>query len=557
MSKTIGIIGGKGRMGQAFAKFLEQQGNKILVSDRRTKLGNRELAKKADVVIVSVPIDQTEKVIEEIAPHVKPSALLMDLTSVKEMPVRAMLKSRAAVIGAHPMCNETTFGPGQTMLYCPARPQKWLPWFKETFARRGGLKLIRLTPKKHDEAMTYVQGLIHFSEFALGKTLSDLRPDLKELLPLASPASQLKIKVAARHLAQDPNLYGNIQIQNASTPKLLRTYEKAVFDLVKIVEARDLKAFTEYFKKGTHYFGKFGDEAFHETDDMIVRMVGLKELPKVDKIPKNAIGSLGPELTFSSIAAEKWRGKRPNQIVFFRNISEVATAVENGQIQEAIIPIENRLEGKVRESMDVLFKNRIHIIAEFKIPIHHCLGVLPGVKKSDIRTVMSHPQALSQCGEFLRQELPHATLATSNSTAAAFDHIHKYHDRHSAAVGPIAAAKHYGFTVLAKEIENDHENETNFIVIARKPLTHPPKKSKTSIVFYFDKDRPGSLFSVFQIFNQFGLNLTHIESRPAPRKLGEYLFYLDFAGDANHGSGKEAISAVRKIVKGIKVLGVY
>lgn len=557
MAKIIGIIGGKGRMGQAFAEFLEQQGNKVLVSDRYTKLKNHELAKKADVIIVSVPIDQTEKVIKEIAAHVKPGALLMDLTSVKEVPVRAMLKSRGAVIGAHPMCNETTFGPGQTMLYCPARAKKWLPWFKDTFAYRGGLKLIRLTPKKHDEAMTYVQGLIHFSEFALGKTLSDLHPDLKELLPLASPASQLKIKVAARHLAQDPNLYGNIQIQNASTPKLLRTYEKAVFDLVKIVESRDLKSFTEYFNKGAHYFGKFGKEAFHETDDMITRMVGLKELPKVDKIPPNAIGSLGPELTFSSLAAEKWRGKRSNKIVFFRNISEVAAAVEKGQIKEAVIPIENRLEGKVRESMDALFKNKIHITAEFKIPVHHCLGVLKGVKKSDIRVVMSHPQALSQCGEFLRREFPTAALATSNSTAEAFDHINKYHDRHVAAVGPVVAAKHYGFTVLVKKIENDHENETKFIVIARKPLAHSPRKPKTSIVFYFAKDRPGSLFNVFQIFNQFGLNLTHIESRPAPRKLGEYLFYLDFAGDANHGPGKEAILAVRKIVKRIKVLGVY
>jgi prephenate dehydratase/prephenate dehydrogenase len=557
MVKTIGIIGGKGRMGQAFAKFLEAQGHKILISDRGTRLSNRALVKKADVVIVSVPIDKTEKVIEKIAPHVRPSALLMDITSVKQIPVRAMKKSRAAVIGAHPMCNETTFGPGQTMLYCPARAKKWLPWFKQTFNKNGGLTLIRLTAKKHDEMMSFVQALIHFSEFALGKTLSDLNPKLAKILPLASPASQLKIKVAARHLAQDPNLYGNIQIQNPSNSKLLKTYEKAVQDLVSIVEKGDLKAFTKYFKKGTKYFGEFSAQAFQDTDDMINQMVGVKELPKTDKIPKNAIGSLGPELTFSSIAATKWRGKRKNKIVFFRNITEVAKAVSSGQIKEAVLPIENRLQGKVRETLDSLFKEKIHITAEFKVPIHHQLAALPGVKKSDIRTIMSHPQALSQCGDFLRKKFPDATWATSNSTAAAFEHVHKHHDKKTAAIGPQVAAKHHGFKVLERNIENDGENETRFIVIARKPLAKVPKKPKTSVVFYFSKDKPGSLFSIFEIFNKLGLNMTHIESRPAPRKLGEYLFYLDFEGDASRGSGKEAIAAVRKTVKGIKVLGVY
>ncbi len=544
-------------MGQAFTKFLKDQGYKVLISDRSTSLSNRTLAKKADVIIVSVPIDKTKKIIEGIAPHVRKGALLMDITSVKQIPVSAMLKSKAAVIGAHPMCNETTFGPGQTMLYCPARAGKWLPWFRETFGKRGGLTLIRLTAKKHDEMMSFVQALIHFSEFALGKTLSDLNPKLAQLLPLASPASQLKIKVAARHLAQDPNLYGNIQIQNPSNKKLLKTYEKAVQDLVKIVGEGDLPAFTKYFKKGTKYFGEFSKQAFQDTDDMINQMVGVKELPQTKKPPKNAIGSLGPELTFSSIAATKWRGKRPNKIVFFRNITEVAKAVDTGQIKEAVLPIENRLQGKVRETMDVLFTKNIHIVAELNVPIHHQLAVLPGVKKSDIQNVMSHPQALSQCGEFLRKEFPNATWATSNSTAAAFEHIQKTHDKKTAAIGHLVAAKHYGFKILGKNIENDGENETRFIVVARKPLKKAPKKPKTSVVFYFSKDKPGSLFTVFEIFNKLGVNLTHIESRPAPRKLGEYLFYLDFEGNGNKGAGKEAVVAVRKIVKGMKVLGVY
>ncbi len=402
-----------------------------------------------------------------------------------------------------------------------------------------------------------MQALIHFSEFALGKTLHDLNPKLKDLLPLASPISRLKIKVAARHLAQDPNLYGNIQIQNPRNPKLLKTYEKAVQELVQIVEKGDLNAFTKYFKSGTKYFSDFSKKAFEDTDDMVNQMVEVKQVGNPTKFPKNAIGSLGPNLTFSSIASEKWRGKRKNKIIFFNNITAVAKAVDQGKIAEAVLPIENRLQGNVRETMDVLFKKDIHIIGELTVPIHHQMAVLPGVKKADIKNVMSHPQALGQCGEFLRKEFPNATWATSNSTAAAFDHVHKTNDKHTAAIGPLVAAKHYGFKMLAKNIENDGENETRFVVISKKPLKKAPKKPKTSIVFYFSKDKAGSLFTVFEIFNKLGINLSHIESRPAPRKLGEYLFYLDFAGDASKGAGKEAISKVRKIVKGIKILGVY
>src|SRR3989338_1484024 len=283
---TISIIGGKGRMGAALTSFFQSKGMNVLIADKRTKLSNVDAAKKGDVVIVAVPIDRTEQVIESIAMHGRPSALLMDVTSIKEAPVHAMLKSRASVIGLHPMCNETTFGPGQTVLYCPARPGRWGKWFRDTFEKRGGFRLIKTMPHVHDERMAVVQSLIHFTEFALGETLHHLDVKIEDLMSFASPASQLQLKLAARHLAQDPNLYGNIQLKNNCTPQMIQAYAKAVGELWKIIESHDLKAFERYFKRGTRFFGKFGMQAFRETDRFIEQMVPASPLKQIE-YPRN------------------------------------------------------------------------------------------------------------------------------------------------------------------------------------------------------------------------------------------------------------------------------
>lgn len=546
-------------MGSAFAEFFRGIGEEVLISDRRTAISNRKLAKTADVVIVSVPIDKTEKVIESIAPHMKKSALLMDLTSVKERPVKAMMQSKSSVIGAHPMCNETTFGPGQTLLFCPSRPGKWLKWFKQTFESKAGLNLIRLTPKKHDEMMALVQGVIHFTSFALGKTLHDLHPSLEKMMTLASPASQMQMKIAARHLAQDPNLYGNIQIQNPSNTKTLKAYLKTVAELYTSIEKGDIKAFTKQFQEGGKFFGKFGDKAFQETDAIIAQMTTAPQKTH-EKLPKNGIGSLGSDLTFSALATKKWRKKRKNPVVFFGTVDEIAEAVSQGKIQEGVIPIENRLHGTVRETMDALFSEPIHIQGEITLPIQHCIAIPKGAKRTQIQSVMSHPQALYQCSKYLKKNFPSAKWNIADSTVAAFDWVHKNHSNDTAVIGPEPAAKHYEFKVLAKNIANEKANETRFITISKKKpgaAKRPIRNAKTSIVFYFPKDRPGSLFEVFQIFANLKLNMTRIESRPAPKALGEYLFYLDFEGSALAGSGKEAMAKICKITDGLKVLGVY
>ncbi|MFA5842226.1 MAG: prephenate dehydratase [Candidatus Gracilibacteria bacterium] len=570
----IGVLGGNGKMGHAFAEFFRKNGETVLIADRGTTLSNREVAKKADVVLVAVPIDLSERIILDIAPLVRKNALFLDVTSIKEKPVTAMLKSHASVIGMHPMCNETTFGPGQILIYCPARLGKWMPWFKQTFEKKGGFKLVKFTPQHHDELMSFAQALIHGTGFALGKTLAQLKPHRDEVVGLSGAASRILLKIVARHFAQDASLYGNIQIQNPRNIAVLKALENSVHELRTVVEKRDLKGFMNYFNEGKNYFGNFGDLALEETDGMIQRMMEVS-LPKItDTPPKNGIGCLGPELTFSSLAADQWRAKnstanekkaKDRPLVYFRTIPEVVQAVAQGKIQAGVVPIENRLHGTVRETMDALFKENVTIVDEFKCPIHQTFATLANVPFKSITGVMSHPQALHQCSEYLKKNCPNAKWITADSTAAAFDYVRKYRTPKIAVIGPLPAAKAYGFKIVAESVENDSSNETRFVVITKnsprnpllKTVKNAKKATKTSIVFYFSENKPGSLFRVFEIFAELGINLSRIESRPAPKKVGEYLLYLDFDENGHSPRGKQALTRVKKEVSGIKVLGVY
>jgi prephenate dehydratase/prephenate dehydrogenase len=552
----IGIIGGKGRMGSALVNFFKNQDYTVLISDRKTSLSNRALAKKVDVIIVSVNIDKTQSIIEKIAPHVRKSSLLMDITSVKEMPVKAMLTSKASVIGLHPMCNETTFGPGQTMIYCPARPGKWSKWLRDTFEKRGGFNLIKLSPKKHDETMGFVQALIHFSEIALGQTLKKLDPRFEDLMAVSSPASQIQFKIAARHLAQDPNLYGNIQIKNKRNVEILNTYQAAVSDLYKIVEAEDLDAFTRYFNQGKRYFGKFGKKAFQDTDAMIRSMIESKKPKSMNPIPPNSIVTLGPNLSYTSLAAKKWNKKK--SLHFLKTIEEVISAIDKKKAKIGIVPIENKIHGTVRSTMDNLFEKNVKIIGEWSMPIRHTLATLKGVKKEDVKKIISHTQALNQCSRFLKKELPNARWIQVESTVTAFEYVQEQQEKNAAVIGPLEAVKNYGFKRVASNIANDEKNETTFIAIAKEaPKKIKKRNAKTSVVFHFDKDKSGSLFEVSQIFAEAKINLTRIESRPAPRELGEYLFFLDFEESAHSKKGIAVLKKLSKVVGKLKWLGTY
>ncbi len=272
----IGIIGGHGRLGSWFARFFLSQGFSVVISDLHTQLKNSELVDQSDVVIFSVPIGVTTQIMEELILYSRPDQLWMDFTSIKSPAVETMLKSKAEVLGTHPM-----FGPsvssivGQTIVVCPERVSKWSNWF-ENILKQQGAKIKVSTPKDHDRFMAVIQALTHLTSITLNLTLKKLGVDIAQSLSYTSPIYRLHLDVGGRILAQDPRLYGEIQILNPEVPKVVQEYLNVTEELVKLIKDKDLLGFEKIFKEASDYLGPFKDEALKESDRLIETMVKFK-----------------------------------------------------------------------------------------------------------------------------------------------------------------------------------------------------------------------------------------------------------------------------------------
>lgn len=559
-------------MGSYFADIYKKAGHEVLVSDKNTRLTNKKLAALSDIVIVSVPIGATKKVIDGIADVVREDAVLIDLTSLKEFPVRAMLKSKSEVIGLHPMFSHTNPLPGQTILACPVRSKKWYPFVKNFFQDRGA-RVIEIDASEHDKIMAVVQALVHFADIAFAHTLKSIKIPINEYLLYATPSSELKIAFAARLLAQDPDLYANIQILNPHTKKILKQYLKSISALMEIDNKKDIKKFEKYFQSTGQYLKNYKNKAFDDTNYLIHAILERRKRAaiqnnrqKKDKNRKYDIAILGPENTYSDIAAAKLLedGYGKASKFFTESISQVFSLVNSGKADIGLVPVENIVNGTVRETYDALFEKSVHIKNKVTIPVRHFLVALEGVQKSDIDTIISHSQAIAQCRKFLEKNYPHSKILTAQSTIAAYKNIQGQNSRHSAAIIPQETAEKFQCNILEKNICDYEHNETSFIIIkkGRGKINKEAGKiekttCETSIAFYFSKDNPGSLFKIFQEFAKEKINMNKIESRPSKIDPGNYVFYLNFEHKKNDPRVIQILKHIEKKVAKLKVLGSY
>jgi prephenate dehydrogenase len=241
MKKTqIGIIGGTGGIGKWFAHFFQKEGYVVHVSGRSTGLDFPTLVRKCPVVIVSVPIKATVEVIQKVGPFMPGKSLLMDLTSLKEEPIQAMLQaSNSEVIGLHPLFGpETKAMAGHNIVICPARTQKWLPWVKTVF-QKNQARIIEATPKRHDEWMAVVQGLNHLNTITMGLALKKSGFDLKELHPVATPTFDGKMDILKKIFGPNSRLYSEIITQNPHIDKVFKDYQQSLSELKKWIDRKD------------------------------------------------------------------------------------------------------------------------------------------------------------------------------------------------------------------------------------------------------------------------------------------------------------------------------
>ena len=270
--------------------------------------------------------------------------------------------------------------------------------------------------------------------------------------------------------------------------------------------------------------------------------------------PGTTVAYLGPQGTFSEEAAILYAPDSERSP--YPSIRDAAIAAESRETEEAVIPIENSIEGAVNMTLDYLIHDStLSIVGEIVLPIRQCLIVAEGSKREDIVTIRSHPQALAQCRRYLETTYPNASLIASISTAGAVEEALN-EGRNSAAIGNRRAAELFGATVLEADIEDNSNNMTRFVAMGRNSPT-PSGNDKTSICFGFDSDTPGQLYGVLGEFAERDINMAKIESRPTRHELGRYVFLADLLGHQQDEGVRDALSAVERRVSELKVFGSY
>jgi len=273
------------------------------------------------------------------------------------------------------------------------------------------------------------------------------------------------------------------------------------------------------------------------------------------------VAFLGPAGTFTD---EALRASAPDAMEALPRptVHETVMAVQTGEADLAVVPIENSLEGGVAATLDALAgeAERVRIAGEVVHPVSHCLVAAQRLELSAVERVVSHPQATAQCAAFLRERLPRAERVDVGSTAEAVRHVlgagHPW-----AALASRLAAELYGAEVLAEGVEDHPHNHTRFVWLGLEGSPSPfPGRSadKTSIVFWGAGDAsPGWLVGVLGELAERGVNLTRIESRPRRGRLGHYMFFCDLEGGQEEVAVSEALEALARHVEVVRVLGSY
>lgn len=262
------------------------------------------------------------------------------------------------------------------------------------------------------------------------------------------------------------------------------------------------------------------------------------------------IGILGPEGSFSEKAAKQWNDKA--ELRYYDDILDTVDALIHDEVDHSILPIENSLEGSVSITLDILLEYHLKIVGEVIVHIQHCL--LSKGKLHDIKTILSHPQALSQCRKYIKNNFRdvevRSTLSTSHAAMLATT------SKDIAAIASKESAQWYELEVLAENIQDVNQNFTRFIVIG-KSIPPATGNDKTSIIVYLEKNRPGALYEILGEFAKQGIDLTKIESRPTKKVLGDYLFYIDLRGHIEDDTIKNTLKAIKNKVRMLKIIGSY
>lgn len=531
----IHIVGGRGQMGNWLKNFLESRELKVSISGRKNHA--LDLIAQADIIFISVPISKARKVIEDTAKQTKSNSLLVDLSSVKENVVKALIQTKKSAIAIHPLFGPTIISlENQKIIFCHIKNNPLVTTLKNIF-KEAGTQIIEMTPKEHDLKMAHIQALTHFINLSLAKVLLKNKIDISG--KVSTPVFLSQLATLNRVLSQSPNLLAEIEINNPSFEMILKQFIEFQSQLLQLIQNKDSKKLESEYQL-------IRNSLDISKKAIIEKKLELKSYSS--KIPgKNKVAYLGPIGTFSH-QATILVAKKSDKLIPCKSIYDIFNLVSNNTANYGIVPAENSTEGTVRETLDYLLNFDLRANLGFEIPIHQ--NLLSEDNLSNIKKIVSHPQALAQCREWIRNNLPDAVIESSSSTISSAATLEKG----CAIIGSDLAAKMYQLKVIAKNIEDNNQNTTKFYVIS-KNLVSLNNKSNRTLLFLTVFNRVGVLRDILNVFADSNVNLSKIESRPNRDKKWDYHFFIEVDVSLNNQKLTQVLDILKQYCPIIKVLG--
>ena len=267
--RSIVIVGGNGQLGGLFKRMFELSGYQVKILGSQDWDNAEDIVKDAGMVVVSVPIHLTDSVIKKL-PILPDDCILCDLTSIKAEPLTAMLEAHAGpVIGLHPM-----FGPDipsmakQVIICSDGRAPETYQWLLKQF-EIWGASICAIDAEEHDDGMTLIQALRHFTSFAYGSHLSKENPNLDTLVQLSSPIYRLELAMVGRLFAQDPDLYGDIIMSSQRNIDMIKRFHQRFGEAIEILEHRNKAEFVKQFNSVSQWYGDYSQQFMRESQNLL------------------------------------------------------------------------------------------------------------------------------------------------------------------------------------------------------------------------------------------------------------------------------------------------
>ncbi len=267
---------------------------------------------------------------------------------------------------------------------------------------------------------------------------------------------------------------------------------------------------------------------------------------------------LGAKGSYSHLATREYFSRKNTELIELNcdQFKEVTKTVESGHADYGVLPIENTSSGSINEVYDLLQHTTLYIVGELTLPIEHCLVATSELRLEELKILYSHPQPHQQCSEFLSR-LKGVTLETCASTADAMQKVQQLNRNDVAAIGNASSGKLYGLQSIKSNIANQTENQTRFIVVARKPVEVSTQIPAKTTLIMSTSQQAGSLVESLLVLQRYGINMTKLESRPIMGNPWEEMFYVDLESHLDSIEMQQALNELTKITKHLKVLGCY